>query len=98
MKQLLRMLERIRLLSDDARSREPEAPTPLTGTACADLAGEWEVSEYDIFSQAFQWYYADFRPRDVDADFHRYLTSGCEEIPFYVSQFIRHRQPARLAA
>lgn len=65
--------------------------------SCSKLALELEVSDYDIFVRANEWYHGR-NAISVDRDFKIYLLSGCNHIPYYVRKFLRDWQPSTLAA
>lgn len=60
-----------------------------SGKICTEIANQLEVSEHEIFLRAYSWYYG-AEPTGVDKAFKRYLMTGCEEIPHYVTHFARN--------
>ena len=70
---------------------------PADPTRCSKLALELDVSDYDIFVRANEWYHGR-NAISVDRDFKIYLLSGCNQIPYYVRKFLRDWQPSTLAA
>ena len=64
---------------------------------CADMASYLGISDYEVFSRAYIWYYGS-RCADIRSDFASYLLSGCDDVPVYVKQFTREWQPGLLAA
>ena len=64
---------------------------------CTEIANLLEVSEHEIFLQAYSWYYG-AEPMDVDRAFKRYLMTGCEEVPHYVTHFARNWMTTLLVA
>lgn len=81
----------IKCLKDSYINREP------LPRSCADIASELEVSDYEIFMRAYQWYFGN-SPASIDKEFKDYLLSGCETLPFYVTQFLREWHPGTLVA
>lgn len=57
---------------------------------CTEIANQLEVSEHEVFLQAYSWYYGGAEPASVDKAFKRYLMTGCEEVPHYVTHFARN--------
>lgn len=77
--------------------RRPAEVEPPEFLMCTRLAAELEISEYELFRQASEWYYG--RVIDsVESGFGAYLLSGCEILPLYVTHFIRRWRPGVLAA
>lgn len=56
-------------------------------------ANEAEISEYDVFSLAYEWWYGTVPQRVVD-DYGNYLAYG--QIPQYVRQYLRTHKPKEL--
>ena len=84
-------------IETDLRAKTQPPVDGLSASDCSDLASHLEVSDYDIFVRANEWYHG-YRTVTVDSDFKNYLLSGCDNVPYYVRQFTRNWQPSYLTA
>ena len=84
--------ERRSQFSSNASDRKRNARTNGSSDSwtCTEIANQLEVSEHEIFLQAYSWYYGGAEPASVDKAFKRYLMTGCEEVPHYVTHFARN--------
>ena len=56
----------------------------------ARVAGFLEISEWDLFREAYRWWFGKLPSnRVIDRAFSAYLVE--EEIPFYVREFVRRK-------
>ncbi|MEA3411539.1 MAG: hypothetical protein U9R74_08365 [Pseudomonadota bacterium] len=77
--------------------RRLDAPGGEMLQPCTTIAAELKISEYEVFRRAYLWYHGRIAD-NVESEFGRYLSSGCETLPYYVNQFVRYWLPGKLMA